>query len=132
MTKKDLAGAIAAEMGIPKLLALKIVQQVFDGIVEALTKEGRIELRNFGVFEVKHRKPRQARNPRSGEAVQVPEKIVVRFATFGPTAVMESFCGVGTRWACENHASVRPSSTWAVAPAWTASRPLGGSARPVK
>ena len=79
MTKKDLASAIAAEMGIPKLLALKIVQRVFDGIVEALTKEGRIELRNFGIFEVKLRKPRKARNPRSGETVQVPEKIVVRF-----------------------------------------------------
>ena|SRR5208282_4523802 len=79
MTKKDLASALAAETGIPKLLAQKIVQQVFDGIVDALTKEGRIELRNFGVFEVKLRKPRQARNPRSGEAVQVPEKMVVRF-----------------------------------------------------
>ena len=42
-------------------------------------EEGRIELRNFGVFEVKKRKARQARNPRTGETVMVPERCVVRF-----------------------------------------------------
>jgi nucleoid DNA-binding protein len=42
-------------------------------------KKGRIELRNFGVFEVKKRKPRQARNPRTGEKVLIPEKAVVTF-----------------------------------------------------
>ena len=41
--------------------------------------EGRIELRDFGVFEVKRRKPRKARNPQSGETVQVPERVAVRF-----------------------------------------------------
>ena len=42
-------------------------------------KDGRIELRNFGVFEVKQRKPRKARNPRSGEPVFVPAKLAVKF-----------------------------------------------------
>ncbi len=50
-----------------------IVQLVFNGIIETLVEKGRIELRNFGVFEVKKRKPRQARNPRTGERVVVPE-----------------------------------------------------------
>ena len=58
---------------------MKAVQRVFDGIIDAMAKEGRIELRNFGVFEVKRRKPRKARNPRSGESVQVPERVAVRF-----------------------------------------------------
>jgi len=55
------------------------VQCIFDGIIEALVQEGRIELRNFGIFEVKKRKARNARNPRTGEKVLVPEKLVVTF-----------------------------------------------------
>ena len=52
---------------------------LFDSIAEDLVEEGRIELRNFGVFEVQNRKARQARNPRTGETVMVPERWVVRF-----------------------------------------------------
>ncbi len=79
MTKKDMAKAIAEQHGISTLVALQIVQSVFDGITETLLSEGRIELRNFGVFEVKKRKPRKARNPRTGEGVDVPAKLVVAF-----------------------------------------------------
>jgi integration host factor subunit beta len=79
VTKKDLARAIAEEVGVTQAQASAVVQQVFDGIVETVVGEGRIELRNFGVFEVKRRKPRQARNPRTGEKVSVPPKLVVTF-----------------------------------------------------
>jgi nucleoid DNA-binding protein len=86
VTKKDIARTIAEGAGIPKIQALEVVQQVFDGIMETLASEGRIELRNFGVFEVKRRKPRKARNPRTGESVSVPERLVV---TFKPGQAME-------------------------------------------
>jgi integration host factor subunit beta len=79
MTKKDLARAIAGETGLPQTQVLEIVQKVFDGITETLVEEGRIELRNFGVFAVRRRKPRKARNPRTGEKVKVPAKLVVTF-----------------------------------------------------
>ena len=79
MTKKEMAKTIAQEMGIHHTEALKMVQLVFDGITETLVQEGRLELRNFGVFEVKKRKPRKARNPRTGEKVKVPGKMVVTF-----------------------------------------------------
>ena len=79
MTKKDLARAIAGETGLPQTQVLEVVQKVFDGITETLVEEGRIELRNFGVFEVRRRKPRKARNPRTGEKVKVPAKLVVTF-----------------------------------------------------
>ena len=62
MTKKDLAKAIAEELGITAVVALRAVQRAFDKITEALVEEGRIELRNFGVFEVKKRRAREARN----------------------------------------------------------------------
>jgi integration host factor subunit beta len=79
MTKRDMARAIAGELGVTQAQALAIVRRVFDGIVETLLSEGRIELRNFGVFEVKRRRPRQARNPRTGERVAVPPRAVVTF-----------------------------------------------------
>jgi integration host factor subunit beta len=90
VTKKDMAKAIAGELGIPPLVALQAVQRTFDGITETLVKEGRIELRNFGVFAVKRRKPRRARNPRTGEKVKVPARFVV---TFKPGREMEKRVG---------------------------------------
>ena len=66
--------------------AQEIVQRVFSGIIQTLVEKGRIELRNFGVFEVRKRKPRQARNPRTGEKVLVPERTVI---TFKPGREME-------------------------------------------
>ncbi|MGF1581828.1 MAG: HU family DNA-binding protein [Gemmataceae bacterium] len=86
MTKKDLAKMIAEKTSQNQLLVLKIVQETFDGIIDTLVEEGRIELRNFGVFEVKSRQQRQARNPRTGEQVTVPERLVV---TFKPGRTME-------------------------------------------
>jgi integration host factor subunit beta len=79
MTKKEMACAIAEKMNQPQILVQEIVQRVFDGIIDTLEKERRIELRNFGVFEVKKRKPRKARNPRTGESVMVPARFVVTF-----------------------------------------------------
>jgi nucleoid DNA-binding protein len=90
VTKKDMAKAIAEDMGLTQGQARAIVQRVFDGITETLLNEGRLELRNFGVFEVKKRRPRQARNPRTGEKVAVPEKVVV---IFKPGRVMEERVG---------------------------------------
>ena len=86
MTKKEIAKKISEQSGINVLLALKAEQMVFDGIIETLVEEGRIELRNFGVFEVKRRRARKARNPRTGETVSVPERRVV---TFKPGLEME-------------------------------------------
>ena len=90
MTKKDLAKAIADELGITAVVALQAVQRTFDKITEALVEEGRIELRNFGVFEVKQRRPKKARNPRTGEKVTVPARLVV---TFKPGLEMEGRVG---------------------------------------
>ena len=79
MAKKELAKSIADELGITALLALRAVQMALDGITDTLVQEGRVELRKFGVFEVKRREPRKARNPRTGEKVKVPARMVVAF-----------------------------------------------------
>ena len=59
--------------------ATKIVNVFFDTITKALSKNERVELRGFGVFDVKKRKARIARNPKNGAAVAVPEKNVPYF-----------------------------------------------------
>lgn len=86
MTKKEIVKAISEEIGLTQLKTKDIVQKTFDTIVETLVADGRIELRNFGVFEVKKRAARKARNPRTGEKVFVAEKFVV---TFKPGKEME-------------------------------------------
>ncbi len=86
MTKKEIVKQISDRIGLTQLKTKEIVQQTFDAIVDTLIAERRIELRNFGVFEVKERKPRKARNPRTGAKVDVPAKFVV---TFKPGKEME-------------------------------------------
>ena len=86
MTKKEIVKTISEEIGLTQLKTKEIVQKTFDAIVEALVTEGRIELRNFGDFEVKPRAARKARNPRTGEKVLVAAKNVV---TFKPGKEME-------------------------------------------
>lgn len=79
MTKKEIVKQISEELGLTQLKTKEIVQKTFDAIVDTLLTEKRIELRNFGVFEVKRRKARKARNPRTGEGVEVDPKNVVVF-----------------------------------------------------
>jgi len=86
VTKKEIVKTISEEIGLTQLKTKEIVQKTFDAIVDTLVEDGRIELRNFGVFEVKKRAARRARNPRTGQRVDVPEKYVV---TFKPGKEME-------------------------------------------
>ena len=79
MTKKNIVQSIAEQLDRPKLETKAIVQKTLDAIINVLAAEGRVELRNFGVFEVRKRKPRQARNPRTGEKVMVGERFTVTF-----------------------------------------------------
>ena len=79
MTKRDMARAIADATGLPQGQVREVILRVLGGITEALVSEGRLELRNFGVFEVKARRPRRARNPRTGGTVDVPARRVVTF-----------------------------------------------------
>jgi len=87
VTKKEIVKSISDKTGLTQLQIKEIVQLTFDGIVDTLLEEGRVELRNFGVFQVKSRKARKARNPRTGRQVDVPEKFVV---TFKPGKEMEA------------------------------------------
>jgi nucleoid DNA-binding protein len=92
VTKKEIVRFISDNLNLSQQDVKRVVQKTFDAVIDALAKEGRIELRNFGVFEVKQRKARKARNPRTGDEVQVPSKRVV---TFKPGKEMEQLVDSG-------------------------------------
>ena len=79
MTKKDIIRVISEELGLTQHQTSQIVHNLFDAIVNTVAEEGRVELRNFSVFEVRWRKARKGRNPRTGEKVLVPAKCTVIF-----------------------------------------------------
>ena len=80
LTKRDLVIRISNETGLVQQQVLDVVQKTLDYIAEALAKHDKVELRNFGVFEVKIRKARIGRNPNAPETdVPIPERAVVKF-----------------------------------------------------
>jgi integration host factor subunit beta len=82
MTRSELIEKVAERLdGFTLKQTEIIVETFFDSIKEALSKGEKVELRGFGNFRLKTRQPRKARNPKTGEAVDVPEKRVVYFKT---------------------------------------------------
>jgi nucleoid DNA-binding protein len=80
MTKRDLVMRISNETGLVQQDVLNVIQKTLDYISEAVTQGQKVELRNFGVFEVKIRKARIGRNPNAPETdVPIPARAVVKF-----------------------------------------------------
>jgi nucleoid DNA-binding protein len=80
MTKRDLVIRISNETGLVQQQVLDVVQKTLDYIAEAVSKGDKVELRNFGVFEVKIRKARIGRNPNAPATdVPIPQRAVVKF-----------------------------------------------------
>jgi nucleoid DNA-binding protein len=80
LTKRDLVVRISNETTMVQQQVFEVVQKTLDYIAEALSKGDKVELRNFGVFEVKIRKARVGRNPNSPETdVAIPQRAMVKF-----------------------------------------------------
>ena len=79
VTKADIVDKIASETGLTKLETKAVVDGFLLSIIDALASGNRIELRGFGVFSVKSRKPRMARNPRTGDPVPLEERFIPAF-----------------------------------------------------
>ena len=80
MTKRDIVVRISNETGLVQQQVLDIVQKILDYVAEAVAKGDKVELRNFGVFEVKVRKARIGRNPNApADDVRIPPRAVVKF-----------------------------------------------------
>ena len=82
MVRSELVAKIAAENPhLTHSAAERIVHTVFKSITETLANGGRVELRGFGAFSVRHRGPRRGRNPQNGEVVAVQATSVPFFKT---------------------------------------------------
>ena len=79
MTKADLIEEVAAVSRLSKKHSEVVVSIFFRSIVGSLKRGEKIELRGFGSFKLRHRKARQGRNPKTGERVEVPAKVVPYF-----------------------------------------------------
>ncbi len=79
MTKADIVDEIAKATGLTKIETKSVVDGVFSSIINAIAEGKRIELRGFGVFKQKSRKPRMARNPKTGDLVPLEKRFVPVF-----------------------------------------------------
>ena len=79
MTKAELVAKVAAEAGITKIQATRCVNAFVEALTEALAKGERTALPGLGVFNVRERKARKGRNPRTGEVIKIPARKVVVF-----------------------------------------------------
>jgi integration host factor subunit beta len=79
MTKADLVDEVSRVTELSRKDSEVIVETLFDSIIRALKSGDKLEVRGFGSFRIRERKPRQGRNPKTGEKVSVPEKKVPYF-----------------------------------------------------
>jgi nucleoid DNA-binding protein len=79
MTKQDIVDTVAEATGLTKVETEAVMNGVMATIIDSLGRNERVELRGFGTFGVKHRMPKKARNPGTGEAIYLPERHVPTF-----------------------------------------------------
>jgi integration host factor subunit beta len=79
ITKKELIDRIAEQTQAKRVVVKRVVQSFLDEIISELSRNNRLEFRDFGVFEVRTREARVAQNPKTLERVKVPAKRTVKF-----------------------------------------------------
>ncbi len=79
MKKEDLVNIVSKATGLSKAKALDAINAMLDGMKEGIVKDGKLVLVGFGTFEVKKKKARKGRNPRTGKPINIPAKKYVRF-----------------------------------------------------
>jgi len=79
MNKQGLADWVHGKLGGTKVQAEEVVDGMFDAIISTLKKGGEVSIAGFGIFSVKQRAARMARNPKTGEQVKVAAKRVPKF-----------------------------------------------------
>ena len=87
MTKQEIVDVVSDASGLTKVETETIMNGVMMTIIDSLARNEKVELRGFGTFGIKHRMPKKARNPGTGEPVFLPERFV---PTFKPSKLMRS------------------------------------------
>ena len=79
MRKVEIAQRIAEEVGITNVKAEEVVNTILEEIKETLSQDDRVIIRRFGTFELRAKRPRMGRNPKTGEDAPIPARRVIRF-----------------------------------------------------
>ena len=87
MTKQEIVDVVSNATGLTKVETEAIMNGIMSTIIESLANNKRVELRGFGTFGIKHRMPKKARNPGTGDPIYLPERYV---PTFKPSKLMRS------------------------------------------
>ena len=87
MTKQEIVDIVSNATGLTKVETETIMNGVMTTIIDSLANNEKVELRGFGTFGIKHRMPKKARNPGTGEPVFLPERFV---PTFKPSKLMRT------------------------------------------
>jgi len=86
MTKQNIIDIVSEATGLTKVETDAVMNGIMKTIIDSLANNERIELRGFGTFGIKHRMPKKARNPGTGDAIYLPERFV---PTFKPSKLMK-------------------------------------------
>ena len=87
MTKQEIVDVVSNATGLTKVETEAIMNGIMSTIIDSLANNKRVELRGFGTFGIKHRMPKIARNPGTGDPIYLPERYV---PTFKPSKLMRS------------------------------------------
>jgi nucleoid DNA-binding protein len=79
MTKADLIDSISSKIDLPKGTAERVVNTIFDDVVAALKNGDKVNISGFGTFQAANRKARTGRNPKTGEAIEIPASRSAKF-----------------------------------------------------
>lgn len=79
MNKSDLINALKERAGLSRKDSEVVVDTFFGSITESMAAGDRVEIRGFGSFRISERKAREGRNPKTGEAIQIPARRVIQF-----------------------------------------------------
>jgi len=85
MTKQEIVDSVSNATGLTKVETETVMNGIMSAIIDSLANNERVELRGFGTFGIKHRMPKKARNPGTGEPIYLPERYV---PTFKPSKLM--------------------------------------------
>jgi DNA-binding protein HU-beta len=101
VNKKELVYQIASDAQLTRAQAARALDSLIQGIQKTLAEGNRVTLSGFGTFGVSHRKARRVRNPRSGNAMEIAEKRVPRFAP--ATELKSAIKAIGPRMNTNQH-----------------------------
>ena len=87
MTKQQIVDIVSNATGLTKVETETVMNGIMSTVIDSLAANERVELRGFGTFGIKHRMPKKARNPGTGDPIYLPERYV---PTFKPSKLMRS------------------------------------------